>query len=376
MAIPASGPISLITIQTEFGGSAPTSLNEYYAGGAYVPAGTSGTYGAVPSSGEISLRNFYGTSNGPPVPVSYANLNLRAYALANGWDGVSAYTATFGANVTIYSTSTSVPALTIDGSWPNGVTVINNGSIIGKGGKGGNGYLAPSFGELALMSGETGGSAISLGVNATITNNSGAYIAGGGGGGAGSAPPATFGWAGSGGGGGAGGGDGGLLSEFLDTAAGGIGGSLNSAGGDGGLLYYYTYPYAGAGGGGGRIFPGTGGSGAEFGNYNGKGGGSGGGGGYGATPSGAPAGTAGSGGSAGSVGGSSTVVYTDGSVGGGAAGGGGGWGASGGNAQGICPPDPGSNSRVGTPGSGGKAIALNGHTVTTSNTGTIYGAIS
>lgn len=62
MALPSSGPLSLGDIQTEFGGSNPISLNEYYAGGAYVPAGTSGTFGAVPSSGTISIQNFYGTS--------------------------------------------------------------------------------------------------------------------------------------------------------------------------------------------------------------------------------------------------------------------------------------------------------------------------
>lgn len=62
MALPTSGPLSLNDIQTEFGGSNPISLSEYYAGGANVPAGTTGTYGAVPSSGTISIRNFYGTS--------------------------------------------------------------------------------------------------------------------------------------------------------------------------------------------------------------------------------------------------------------------------------------------------------------------------
>lgn len=62
MAIPSSGAISLSTIQTEFGGSNPISLSEYYAGGGLVPPGTTGTYGAVPSSGTISVRNFYGTS--------------------------------------------------------------------------------------------------------------------------------------------------------------------------------------------------------------------------------------------------------------------------------------------------------------------------
>lgn len=62
MALPSSGALSLNDIQTEFGGTNPISLSEYYAGGANVPAGTTGTYGAVPSSGTISIRNFYGTS--------------------------------------------------------------------------------------------------------------------------------------------------------------------------------------------------------------------------------------------------------------------------------------------------------------------------
>jgi hypothetical protein len=62
MTIPASGPINLTDVQTEFGGQVPIDLGDYYAGGAYVGAGTTGTYGPVPSSGPISLRDFYGTS--------------------------------------------------------------------------------------------------------------------------------------------------------------------------------------------------------------------------------------------------------------------------------------------------------------------------
>lgn len=75
MALPSSGPLTMADIQTEFGGSNPISLSEYYAGGAYVPAGTSGTYGAVPSSGTISIRNFYGTSN---VVITLTNQNVSA----------------------------------------------------------------------------------------------------------------------------------------------------------------------------------------------------------------------------------------------------------------------------------------------------------
>ena len=72
MAIPSSGVISLTTVQTEFGGSNPIGINEYYAGGGLVPAATVGTNGPVPSSGQIALSNFYGTSNYiAPTSVSY-----------------------------------------------------------------------------------------------------------------------------------------------------------------------------------------------------------------------------------------------------------------------------------------------------------------
>jgi hypothetical protein len=63
MALPVSGPISLSDIQTEFGGTNPISMNEYYANGAFVPAGAvghpSGVITSVPSSGAIDFRNLY-----------------------------------------------------------------------------------------------------------------------------------------------------------------------------------------------------------------------------------------------------------------------------------------------------------------------------
>jgi len=69
MTLPASGPLTFSDIQTEFGGTNPIALNEYYAGGGLVPAGTTGTYGAVPSSGQISVQNFYGTTAFTPVYI-------------------------------------------------------------------------------------------------------------------------------------------------------------------------------------------------------------------------------------------------------------------------------------------------------------------
>ena len=60
MAIPASGQVTLAALQAEYGGTDPISLNEYYRGGLYVPIGT-GT-ATIPSSGEITLEDFRGTS--------------------------------------------------------------------------------------------------------------------------------------------------------------------------------------------------------------------------------------------------------------------------------------------------------------------------
>lgn len=94
MALPSSGPLTLADIQTEFGGSNPISLSEYYAGGSYVPAGTSGTYGAVPSSGTISIQNFYGTSS---VIVNFTDHSVTASA---GGYSEAGY-AIFGAGGTI-----------------------------------------------------------------------------------------------------------------------------------------------------------------------------------------------------------------------------------------------------------------------------------
>ena len=41
MTLPSSGPLSLSDIQGEFGGPGSPSLGDYYAGGSYVPSGTS-----------------------------------------------------------------------------------------------------------------------------------------------------------------------------------------------------------------------------------------------------------------------------------------------------------------------------------------------
>ena len=65
MALQTSGPISLSQVQGEFGGSNPISLSEYYRGGAYTTSNNT----SVPTSGPISLGNFYGATK--QVTVTY-----------------------------------------------------------------------------------------------------------------------------------------------------------------------------------------------------------------------------------------------------------------------------------------------------------------
>ncbi len=71
MTLPVSPPITMLEIQTEFGG--PGNLLSYYAGGSYVPSGTAnGTGTLIPTSGTIDLFDMLGsTFNFTPLVHTY-----------------------------------------------------------------------------------------------------------------------------------------------------------------------------------------------------------------------------------------------------------------------------------------------------------------
>jgi hypothetical protein len=73
MAIKTSGTLDLTEIQTEFGGSKPISLSEYYN----VDTG-------VPASSTISVSNFYGRSK--QWTASYTA--IVSYSIPSGAGGV------------------------------------------------------------------------------------------------------------------------------------------------------------------------------------------------------------------------------------------------------------------------------------------------
>ena len=153
-------------------------------------------------------------------------------------------TFTIPENFFFWSDDISIAALTID--VPN-VTIINNGSIIGRGGDGGGGSGV----------GQNGGPAIQVAAaGVTLQNNTSGFISGGGGGGRGRIVNRGRGTS-NGGGGGAGGGFGGAGSSSNSRATTsipgaigqpGISGAETGGGGNSGTNY---------GAGGGRVTPGA-----------------------------------------------------------------------------------------------------------------------
>lgn len=346
MALQTSGQISLNDIHVEVGGTTGTevSLND---------SDVRGLLGKA-SGAQNAINEYYGASSnvdldGVATPVvingqnSLQEITVSDYISSGGQ-------LTIPTGWWIWSDNTSNAGMTIDIP----CTIVNNGYIIGRGGNG-----AGTIG----YNGTAGGPAIRInsGVSGvTITNNTGAYIAGGGGGGG--TQNSTAQRRGPGGGG-AGGGTGGTGVKKGGTAhstqSHSTGAVLNAAATQpspvtsqtaqaGGVGSYVSENSSGSetsgtsAGGGGRILPGADCNPTTA--YVTQWGGD---------------GTGGAGGQAGAVGhraGDATL-----------GGGGGGWGAAGGNGSG-------GRSINGTGGAGGKGIEPTGNTYTLTNNGTIFGA--
>jgi len=349
MTLPSSGTLSLNQIHVEAGGSS----------GSLASINDSDIRGLIDKSSgaAMSFSEWYGAS-AETVLTSGGNVNGQAQRQQIT---VSSFISSGGtlripSNIWVWSDSTSTAALIIDIP----CTIINEGKIIGKGGVGGHGNTTISNSTSnAKGNGGDGGIAIKINSsvsNVTITNSSGAYIAGGGGGGGSSGvePQNTYAGGGGGGGGGNGGdgggvgtgntgGSGGALNAVGDqfTPPQGVAGSTSAIGGEAGGYGMGSGSEdnrSGGGGGGGRILPGALISGASS---------------FYTEP-----GIAGNVGSNGAAGGNT-----------GKGGGGGGWGANGGDGY--------RGTITGTDcqgGSGGKAVEDSANSYTLNNSGTIYGA--
>lgn len=96
MTLQSSGAISINDLVGEYGGSAPHALNEYYKGGGLV--GNHSNNPNVPTSGTISLNNFYGANNTAPVVTdNQITLSLNgSYSVPGGKYGETRYGVVLG----------------------------------------------------------------------------------------------------------------------------------------------------------------------------------------------------------------------------------------------------------------------------------------
>ena len=278
MALNSSGAISLggttagqsIALENGGPGTAQISLNDTAVRSLAGPTFT------TPATTIIMPTDFYGKSNTFTFTVTAGtDVNLRTRAIAAGWPGSGAVQANINSGTTLQASTTGTYALTIDGAWPGGITVVNSGTVVGRGGAGGPGGAAPAvLGSANGAAGGSGGTAILVSVPVTINNASGIISGGGGAGGGGGGRLQRAGISGGGGGGGGNGfgsgGTGGPTSSApVNGQPGQAGGALT--GGNGG----------GSPNGGGSGAGGPGGSNAGTGTSGQAGGASGGGGGAG-----------------------------------------------------------------------------------------------
>ena len=203
MSISTKGKIKFSDLRSEFGGTGPVSMSQYYKSNKdnFVPTDAE----TVPdTSGTINVRAFRGVSSvlNYEIKSNKKQVNLYKFLTELGWDGENPVTVTIKENVFIWSDSTSAAALTISNQFGKKLKLINNGYIIGRGGNGGSGEHQP---------GQQGGPAISnASVGVELINN-GRILAGGGGGASGL----------GGGAGGSGGGHGGASATGVAGAKGG-----------------------------------------------------------------------------------------------------------------------------------------------------------
>lgn len=182
MALQSSGAISLSDIATEFGGTAPHSLSEYYRDAGFVGAGAPN----VPTSGALRMNKFFGGQAAIAITLASNASNQDILTLAQS-QGYNASTDSIPIIVNINS------GVTISGSGTDALSTgalnANSDLIINISGEV-NGFFG-SLGSTPNGAGGSGGDALYVntltGGSGTIVVNvlSGGKLRGGGGGGGG-----------------------------------------------------------------------------------------------------------------------------------------------------------------------------------------------
>lgn len=196
----------------------------------------------------------------PVIAASTLNYNMKAAAIAAGWDQIKPLKMTVTVNNGVVIGSSAVANASFDTgiTFPSGsdLSLVNNGIIAGKGGNGGNGG-GPQSATMNGTVGTPGGPALRAQYILSVTNTNGTIGGGGGGGGGAGCHDTGNGLSGgnSGGGGqGSIGGDAGVYGSSFGGAHGAYGtaGTITAPGngyGGGGVP---TFGDGGPGGGGGN----------------------------------------------------------------------------------------------------------------------------
>ena len=164
-AIPSSGAISLSDFATEFGGTVPHSLSEYYRDGGLVPSNNTN----VPTSGVFAFSDMRGAVNAITQTLSNTTNVDLATLFGSDWASTVPKQLIIPSGVTVGGTGSSI-ALTASSGMGGTLEINNSGSILGFGG--------------AINSG-VGGDAVRISSAGVTINNSGLIAGGGGGGGLG-----------------------------------------------------------------------------------------------------------------------------------------------------------------------------------------------
>lgn len=202
------------------------------------------------------------------VPSNVNNFNMKSAAINAGWDQTSPLklTVTINSGVVVGSSTIAAASFSTGSNFPVGteLSLINNGSILGKGGNGSSGAW---WNGGPVNPPENGGPGLNAGQTLAITNNG--TIAGGGGGGGGGGSNGSAGGSGGGGGQGSVGGTGagpgggspagvsgtdgspttrGLGGAPIGAGEGGMGGPLGGPGAQGSVGFAIPSAQGGNGG--------------------------------------------------------------------------------------------------------------------------------
>ena len=105
MTLPSSGTISINNLASEFGGSSPHALSEYYRNGGLVSSGNTN----VPTSGALSLSDFYGAT-----ATTTRDIRVQmSYSAGHGYSAFGVTSANSTATPQSYSGSLLFNAFTI-----------------------------------------------------------------------------------------------------------------------------------------------------------------------------------------------------------------------------------------------------------------------